>query len=416
VNVTVTAISLERSDVILVHDYLLVMRGAERTFETITHCFPGAPIATLLYDPVNTEGRFENRRVRTSLLQPLAADQERFRRYLPLLPMAAGNLPVKDARMVISSSSAFAHGVHPAPDAVHISYCHSPFRYIWHERHRLETMFPAAARPASRGMIERLRQWDVRAARRVTGFIANSQLTRQRIADCYGRESLVVHPPVEVERFSAAPDPRDYLLVVGEVTAHKKVEIALAAAERVGMPIKVVGAGPDLTRLRRRFVDADFLGRVDDRRLTQLYAQCRALVVPAVEEFGITMVEAHAAGRPVVAASRGGAREIVEDGLTGVLVDPGSVESLADALQATDFDAFDPGVMRASAQRFSTLEFRKRFPAAVAITITRAADRDEVPVPIMPRARTPRPYPALPAAVAVASRQEGSLARSRNGS
>jgi glycosyltransferase involved in cell wall biosynthesis len=412
----VTSISLEKSNVVLVHDYLLVLRGAERTFEAIAECFPGAPIATLLYDAVTTEGRFEDRRVRTSFLQHLAADQERFRRYLPLLPLAAESLAVKDADVVISSSSAFAHGVRPAPDAVHIAYCHSPFRYIWHERSRLESMLPAAARPASRGVIERLRQWDVRAARRVTGFIANSQITRQRIADCYGRESLVVHPPVDVERFSTEPDPRDYLLVVGELTQHKKVEIALAAAERVDMRIKVVGAGPDLGRLRRRFAGADFLGRVGDRQLAQIYSQCRALVVPAVEEFGITMVEAQAAGRPVVAASRGGAREIIEDGVTGVLVDPGSIEALAEALVATDWNAFSPGALRASARRFSAHEFRKRFPAAVAITLTRAAHADDVPVTVARRPRAARLHPTSSAVAAVPSSQEGALARSRNGS
>jgi glycosyltransferase involved in cell wall biosynthesis len=353
-------------DAVLVHDYLLVMRGAERTFAEIAACFPDAPIATLLHDPIGTEGRFRHRRVRTSFLQPVAADQRRFRRFLPLLPFAARHLPLGSAGVVISSSSAFAHGVCPAPDAVHISYCHSPFRYVWHERRRTEDGVPLTLRPLARGVLGAVRRWDVAASRHVTAYIANSALTAQRIADFYGREASVVHPPVDVERFDGVPAAEDYFLLVGELTSHKNPGLALAAAERAGVRVKVVGDGPELARLRQRFTRATFLGRVSDRRLIELYARCRALIAPAIEEFGITMVEAHAAGRPVVAAGRGGAVEIVDDGDTGVLFTPGSVDALAEALRETDWDRFDVGRLRASAQRFSSSEFRRRFSFEVA--------------------------------------------------
>jgi hypothetical protein len=186
--------------VVLVHDYLLVMRGAERTFETVAACYPTATIATLLYDAVGTEGRFRHRRVRTSFLQPLAADQRRFRRFLPLLPFAAERLPLESASVVISSSSAFAHGVRPAPHAVHVSYCHSPFRYAWHERQRTEAGLSATMRPLGHAVLSAVRRWDILASRRVTAYLANSQLTRQRIGDFYGRDATVVHPPVEVDQ------------------------------------------------------------------------------------------------------------------------------------------------------------------------------------------------------------------------
>jgi glycosyltransferase involved in cell wall biosynthesis len=353
-------------DVALVHDYLLVMRGAERTFGEMAACFPEAPIATLLYDPIGTEGRFRHRRVQTSFLQPLAADQRRFRRFLPLLPLAAQRLPLEGARVVISSSSAFAHGVRPAPDAVHISYCHSPFRYVWHERRRTEERFAPPLRPLAHGVLGAVRRWDLAASRGVTAYVANSALTAERIADFYGREASVVHPPVDVDRFEGVPTPEDYFLLVGEVTSHKNPELALAAAERAGVRVKVAGDGPDLARLRQRYSRATFLGRVDDRRLVALYARCRALIVPAIEEFGITMVEAHAAGRPVVAAARGGAVEIVDDGDTGVLFTPGSVDVLAEALRETDWERFDARRLTASAKRFSSRQFRRRFSAEVA--------------------------------------------------
>jgi glycosyltransferase involved in cell wall biosynthesis len=368
-------------DVVLVHDYLLVMRGAERTFAEIVACFPDAPIATLLHDPIGTAGRFRHRRVRTSFLQPVAADQRRFRRFLPLLPLAARRLPLGDARVVISSSSAFAHGVCPTRDAVHVSYCHSPFRYVWHERRRTEQGFAPLLRPLAPGLLEAVRRWDVAASRRVTAYIANSALTAERIADFYGRRSRVVHPPVDVDRFDAVPAPEDYFLLVGEVTRHKNPELALAAAERAGVKITVVGDGPQLARLRAQYTRASFLGRVGQRRLIELYARCRALIVPAIEEFGIAMVEAHAAGRPVVAAGRGGAVEIVDDGETGVLFTPGSVDELAETLRETDWEGFDAARLKASAQRFSSSRFRRRFSSELARILdqdARAEDRRPV--------------------------------------
>jgi glycosyltransferase involved in cell wall biosynthesis len=363
--------------VVLVHDYLLVMRGAERTFEEMAACYPNAPIATLLYDPRGTGNRFRHREVRTSFVQPVAASQRRFRRFLPLLPLAAERLPVDGARLVISSSSAFAQGVRPAPDAIHISYCHSPFRYAWHERDRTAEHIPAPARPLVTGVLGAVQRWDLEASKRVTAYIANSQSTRQRIADFYGRESTVVHPPVEIERFRKSPDPRDYFLIVGEVTGHKKTDVALAAAEHAGVKAIVVGDGPDRTRLERRFRGASFLGRVDDRRLIELYAGCRALVVPAIEEFGITMVEAHAAGRPVLAAAQGGALEILDDGDTGILFPPGSVNSLAEAMRETDWEGFDVDRLRASARRFSSNRFRQRFTSEVARTLDMRVERKQ---------------------------------------
>ena len=374
---------LDPADVVLVHDYLLVMRGAERTFQAIAGCYPGAEVATLLYDPRCTNGRFAERHVRTSFLQPFAADQRRFRRWLPLLPLAAERLSVKDAQVVISSSSAFAHGVRPAEGAVHVCYCHSPFRYIWHERDGTTRSIPLPLRPSANAAVRALRRWDLRAAAGVTRFVANSEITRRRIGEFYGRDATVVHPPVDIDRFTCEPDPQDYFLSVGEVTRHKNTELALAAAERAGVAIKLAGQGPDLDRLRARYPRAEFLGRVDDRRLAELYAGCRALVVPAIEEFGITIVEALAAGRPVLASAAGGALETMTDGETGILVKPRSVDALAEALRGIDWECFEVARLRAVAEGFSESRFRERLVAVVSATIAEAMHARE-PYPDAP--------------------------------
>ena len=342
------------------HDYLLVLRGAERTFASIADCWPSAPIYTLLFDERGTRGRFAGRTVHTSSLQRLRLRQDGFRHLLPLFPRATERLPVEDHELVISSSSAFAHGVRPRLGATHISYCHTPFRYAWHEYERTLARTWRPARPLAREVLRRIRAWDLAASARVTHYIANSEITKQRIADTYGRDATVVPPPVEVARFTTGT-PEDYFLIVSEIVWHKRVDLALEAARRAGQPVRVVGGGPDLKRLEERYgSSATFLGRVSDPELERLYAGARALIVPNVEEFGIAGVEAQAAGRPVVAADAGGARETIVDGETGVLVPPGDVDALAEALRETDFDRFRSERIRANAERFSAEAFKGR--------------------------------------------------------
>lgn len=350
----------------LAHDYLLTMRGAERTFAEMAACWPEAPVYTLLYDGAEMEGRFAGRDVRTSGLQRLGANQRTFRYLLPFYPGATERLPVADYDVLVSSSSAFAHGLRPGPGAIHVCYCHSPFRYAWFEQERALEETPAPGRPLMRRTLKRIRAWDLEAAGRVTRYVANARITQERIEQLYGVESEIVHPPVEVERFSIGR-PENFLLFVGQIVPHKRVEVALKAAELAGRPIKIVGEGPDLPRLRELYdrPGVEFLGNVSDSRLTDLYSRCIALVVPNIEEFGIAAVEAQAAGRPVVAVKRGGVRETVVDGVSGALVDGEDAAALAAPLYDLDFDRFDPRAIRANAERFSAASFRRNFTGLV---------------------------------------------------
>jgi glycosyltransferase involved in cell wall biosynthesis len=354
----------------LAHDYLLVMRGAERTFAAIADVYAQAPIFALLHDGQGTNGRFSGRSITTSPLQRFGIGQSTFRRLLPLYPLAIEQLRLPESDVVLSSSSAFAHGVRVPDGALHVCYCHAPFRYAWDEEGSALGEIWRPLRPLLRGQLRRIRAWDRAASRRVDHYIANSKLTRERIRRYYGREATVIHPPVETHRF-APGQPGDALLVVSELVRHKRLQLALEAARRAHAPIQVVGSGPHHGALRDAYPEADFLGRVSDEDLVELYAGARALLLPGVEEFGITAVEAQAAGRPVIAAAAGGALETVLDGQTGRLVRPDDVDSLARAIAGIDKLDFDPQRAVRNAERFSIVAFARRLSAHVAEIVRR---------------------------------------------
>jgi glycosyltransferase involved in cell wall biosynthesis len=351
--------------VALAHDYLLVMRGAERTFAAIADIYADAPILTLLYDEHGTSGRFAERTVMTSSLQRLGLNQASFRRLLPLYPTAVGRLRPPPSDVLLSSSSAFAHGV-PAPEgAVHVCYCYTPFRYAWYEEARALEETPRALRTLMRHQLWRMRRWDRTVSRQVDAYIAISELSRQRIKRYLGRDAAIVHPPVETHRFTPG-SAGDSLLVVSELVRHKRLQVALEAARKAHAPIRVVGSGPEYAALKEAYPEAEFLGRPSDAELADLYAGARAVLVPSMEEFGIAAVEAQAAGRPVIAAAAGGALETVIDGSTGRLVPLGDVDAFARAIEDLDRLDFDPAQATANAERFSVATFQRSLSAQIA--------------------------------------------------
>jgi len=364
--------SAARERVTLVHDYLLVMRGAERTFAAIAELYAEAPIFTLLYDEQGTDERFSGRSLTSSPLQRLGVGQSSFRRLLALYPWAIERLQLPASELVLSSSSAFAHGVRVPDGAVHVCYCYTPFRYAWYEQQRALAETPRAIRPLLSRQLERIRVWDLATSRQVDAFIAISQLSRERIMRYYGREAVVIHPPVETGRFTPG-EPGDALLVVSEIVRHKRLQIALEAARRARAPIRIVGSGPDHAALSEAYPEAEFLGRVGDEALAELYASARAVIVPSMEEFGITAVEAQAAGRPVIAAAAGGALETVLDGQTGRLARLDDVESFARAIASIDELDFSPERAVQNAERFSVAVFRERISEQVTLAAERSA-------------------------------------------
>jgi glycosyltransferase involved in cell wall biosynthesis len=267
---------------------------------------------------------------------------------------------------VISSSSAWAHGVLVDPGAVHVCYCHNPFRYAWTEREATLRARHPLARPALRLLLNRWRQWDWIAAQRVDRYVANSRLTATRVRRYFGRDATVLYPPVETGRFHEA-HVGDHYMVLAELMAHKRIDVAVRAFGALGLPLLVVGDGPELRRLRRLAgPTVMFTGRVSDERVADLLARARALVVTATEEFGIAAVEALAAGRPVIALGEGGVRESVVEGVTGTFFERCEPEALAEAVRRFDPLSIDPRACRAAAERFGAERFRRQLTRIVA--------------------------------------------------
>ena len=368
----------------LVHDFLVSVRGAERVFLRMCDLWPEADIFTPIYDEQGTEGRFAHRNVQTSFLQRLKPTSRTFRTLLPLYPAAIESFDLSGYDLVVSSSSAWAHAVICEEQTVHVCYCHNPFRYAWNERHRtLAERGSPVTRAALRSFFKRWREWDWIAAQRVDRYITNSRTTQERIRSYFGRDSHVVHPPVETSRFTPA-EPGSHYLVLSELVSHKRIDAAVRAFTRLGLPLVVAGEGPDRRRLRQiAGPSVRFASRVSDAEAARLLATCRALVVTAVEEFGIAAVEAQAAGRPVIAASAGGALETIVDGVTGCLW-TGGADELVEAVRSFDPDAVDPAECVANARRFDAEVFRRGLPREIDAALEGAGQRPDL------RSRTSR--------------------------
>ena len=379
--------------VALVHDFLLDLRGAERVFLEMCGIWPHADVYTAVYDEEGTEGRFADRGVNASFLQRLRPTARTFRALLPLYPAAIESFDFSGYDLVISSSSAWAHAIICDEHTTHVCYCHNPFRYVWNDRDRtLAERRDPISRATLRALFRRWRQWDWIAAQRVDRYLANSETTKARIKAYFGRDAEVVYPPVETDRFVPGAIG-DYYVVLSELVPHKRIDRAVLAFNKIGRPLVIVGDGPDAARLRRLAGPlVSFEGRVSDARVAELLASCRALVQPSVEEFGIAAVEAQAAGRPVIAAGRGGALETIEDGVTGTHWS-GDADALAQAVLDFDDAAIDPAACVENAARFGTEQFRRTLPAVVDRLVAEARG-EAIPggaQPFARRARNPRP-------------------------
>ncbi len=345
----------------LIHDWLNQLGGAEDVLEKLVSLFPGAPIYTSMYWRAGMPAAYRQWPIRVSFMDRLPGIYRHHQPYLPLYPLAFERFDLSGYDVLLSNKSGFCHGVRKAPGAVHVCYCLTPTRYVWgFDDYANREGLGRAARTALAPLLAWLRRWDRAAASRVDHFIAISSEVQRRIARHYGRESTIIYPPVDTQRFASAPaaEPGAYFLSLGRLIPYKRVDLAVRACTALNLPLLVGGAGRDRARLERLAgPTVKFLGRVPEADLPELYAGARAFIFPGLEDFGITPVQALAAGRPVIAYAGGGALDTVQDGVTGVHFHEPTVDSLKAALVRFQALSFDPRHQCASAQKFDTSVF-----------------------------------------------------------
>ncbi len=351
----------------LAHDYLNQYGGAERVLEQLHDMYPDAPIYTSMYDPKAMPASYRSWDIRTSFMQRLPFVTTRHQAYLMAYPIAFESFDLGGYDVVISNSSAFSKGVVTGPDTLHISYCLTPMRWVWRYRDYVEReQLGSLARAVLPPLIHYLRVWDAGAAMRVDRYISISRAVQARIKKYYRRDSEIIYPPVDTDQFLKPGPPGEYYITVGRLTPYQRKDLIVDAFRELGLPVKIVGVGRDLERLRSRATpNIEFLGRVDDDTLRDLYANCKGYLFPGEEDFGIAPVEAQAAGKPVIAYAAGGALDTVIDGVTGVHFAQQTARGLADAVRRFETLTFDPDVIRANAERFSARVFRQQFTGFV---------------------------------------------------
>jgi len=353
--------------VALAHHWLVGMRGGEKVLEQIAQLFPAAPIYTLIANRSRLSAKLASHPIQESPLLHLPGAARHYKKLLPLFPAAFRGLRVGSALdVLITSDASVTKGLSYNPDIPHICYCHSPPRYLWamQETYLQHTAgLGATERAVFKSVAPYLRRFDYEAAQRVTSFIANSYFVQQRIRECYGRDSEVIHPPVDIDAFECGGPDGDFYLIVSELTPYKRVDIAVDAFNRLGKKLVIIGAGSELAGLRTRAKpNISFLGRQPFPVLKRHYESCRAFIFPGIEDFGITPLESQAAGRPVIAYKEGGVLETVIEGRTGLFFDKQTPEALAEAVLGYERN---PGgitarTCRENAARFSPENFRSK--------------------------------------------------------
>jgi len=348
----------------LVHDWLNQVGGAEDVLDVLVRHYPQSPVYTSIYAPDLMPPHYQTWDIRPLWLDKLPGIHRHHQPYLPVYPVGWSGLNLSDYDVVLSNKSGFCHGFRSGSKTLHICYCLAPTRYVWQldsyiAREGLGGVVQMGLRPLVAG----LRRWDAQAARRVGHFIAISTEIQQRIQTYYGRESVIIFPPVDTSRFQPVSGAavEDYFLIVSRLIPYKRIDLAVQAATRLGVKLKIGGKGRDLERLKALAgPTVEFLGYVPDEELPGLMARCKAFLFPGLEDFGITPVQAQAAGRPVIAFGGGGALDTVLPGRTGELFDAMTVDSLMDAMRRFDADAYDSAVMRKHALRFDTGVFTRQ--------------------------------------------------------
>jgi glycosyltransferase involved in cell wall biosynthesis len=350
----------------LVHDWLNQIGGAEDVLETLAEMFPNAPVYTSMYWPEKMNPAYRAWDIRTTWMDRLPGIYRHHQPYLSLYPMAFAGLNLSGYDLVLSNKSGFCHGVRTG-GATHICYCLAPTRYVWDfEAYAAREALPPAIRTTLRPLVAVLRRWDYRSAQRVDHFVAISHEIQARIQHYYHRDSIIIHPPVDTGRFKPAAAHEDYYLIVSRLIPYKRIDLAVRAFNQLGLPLVIAGDGRDREPLEALAgPTVTFLGYAPEADLPDLFARCKAAILPGIEDFAITPVQAQAAGRPVIARGAGGALDTVVAGKTGVFFRDPTPEALAEAVREFDVNDIDPRACVRNAARFDTQVFKRQLSAFI---------------------------------------------------
>ena len=343
----------------LAHEYLIKMGGAEKVLLDWLDAFDNPPVFTFLLDRdgLNSQLRAKHD-IYSSFLQHYPFSKRFYKYYFPLMPMAAESLDFRGFDVVLSDSHQFMKGIIVPQHTMHICYAHTATRFLWLERREPW---------GTRGLFEKLRQWDYLAAQRPDVMLANSYNAARRVEKYYKRKAIAVQPGIPLDKYKIL-EPEDYFLFVSRLEPHKKADLAVSAFKNLPYKLKIAGTGSELAKLKKLAAGAkniEFLGYVGDEDLVDLYAKCLALIFPQEEDFGLVPVEAQASGRPVIAYGRGGALETVKDGETGLFFYPQTPEALAKVVESFKPEDFDSKTIRTWAENFSEEAFKQRFKEIV---------------------------------------------------
>jgi len=348
--------------VAIVHDYLNQFGGAERVVAALHEIFPDAPIFTSIYNARKMPPAFQKMDIRTSFMKKLPFILKKFRHYFWLYPRAFESFGLSEYDLIISSSSAYAKGIIKREDAIHVCYCHNPMRFAWrYDDYIKKENIPWIAKKILPLFLNSLKKWDLKRNKGVDFFIANSSVVKNRISQFYGRDSKIIHPPIDIDKFSLGTNQENYFLIVSRLNYYKRLDIAVDAFSKLGLQLRIVGEGPAKPDLiKKAATNIDFLGNVDDNRLRDLYAKCRALIFTEEADFGMVPLEGAASGRPTIAFGRAGALETIKDDVSGLFFDEQTPESLIEAIKRFEKMKFDKNIIRQHAEKFSKDAFKRK--------------------------------------------------------
>jgi glycosyltransferase involved in cell wall biosynthesis len=339
----------------LAHDHLFQKGGAERVLATLASLDQEAPIYTLINDQAVTAGLFDQKRIKTSTLQKIPGINRFFRYFLWRMPKTWEETDLSEYDIVLSSASAFVKGLKKSNNTKHICYCHAPTRYLWGDKDEYLGNLPTGKvlKIILPYFLQKMQSWDYAKAQNVDLFIANSRFIADKIKQHYNREAEVIYPSIKINDFKISDQVEDYYLIVSRLRPYKKVDIAIQAFNNMKLPLKIIGAGSEMDRLKKMAGNnIEFLGEISDKDRNHYLSRCRAFLYPQVEDFGITALEAMASGRPVIAYAKGGALETVIDGTTGVFFEHQNWASLTHAVLRSQTLDFDPQFIHQYAARF----------------------------------------------------------------